>query len=199
MSAPPLRGLLVDLDGTLADTAAANHAAYAAALREQGVEVDRATFDAAAGGRNWRQFLPGLLGVDKAARAADVAARKAVLYPAMTGEIRVNTGLVALIEAGVAAGMRAALVTTASRRAVDDILAAHDLARLFRATVTGDDVSAHKPDPEPYLKGAAALGLPAESCLAFEDTELGARSARVAGCQVLMVASLGLGPVGKPD
>ena len=36
--------VLFDLDGTLADTGAANYAAYAGALAEAGVEVDRATF-----------------------------------------------------------------------------------------------------------------------------------------------------------
>lgn len=31
--------------------------------------------------------------------------------------------------------------------------------------ITADDVSAGKPDPEPYLKGAAALGLDPSECV----------------------------------
>lgn len=182
-----VKALLVDLDGTLADTASANYQAYAAALREAGVEVDRVTFDSIASGRNWRQFLPELLG-PQASLSPDVAARKADLYPSMSSAIRINDGLVAMIETCANAGIPAALITTASRKAVDAILTAHDLERLFRATITGDDVTAHKPDKEPYIRGAAALGVLPLRCLAIEDTIVGAKSARAAGCRVLMVS-----------
>ena len=181
------QALLVDLDGTLADTASANYAAYAAALREVGVDVNRAGFDKVAGGRNWRQFLPVLLG-GKADAAPDVAARKAALYPGMLADIRINHGLVAVIETCALAKKPAGLVTTASRPAVDAILEMHNLAYLFRATITGDDVTAHKPDKEPYVAGATALGVPPTACLAIEDTPVGAQSAQAAGCMVLMVS-----------
>lgn len=39
--------------------------------------------------------------------------------------------------------------------------------------ITADDVSAGKPDPEPYLKGAAALGLdPSECTLHFNGLSI---------------------------
>jgi HAD superfamily hydrolase (TIGR01509 family) len=182
-----IQAFLVDLDGTLADTASANFAAYAEALREHGVKISRAVFDKVASGRNWRQFLPELLG-ERADAAEEVAARKAVLYPEMLGSIEINHGLVALLETFTTLGKPAALVTTASRSAVDAILERHDLARLFEATITGDDVTAHKPDKEPYLKGAAAVRSVPSRCLALEDTLVGAQSAVAAGCKVLMVS-----------
>lgn len=184
-----IEALLVDLDGTLADTASANFAAYAAALREEGIEVDRAAFDRLASGRNWRQFLPVLLG-EKADAAPHVAARKTALYPGMLADIHINHGLVSMIEICALAGKPAALVTTASRAAVDALLGMHDLERLFQATITGDDVTAHKPDKEPYVAGAAAVGFAPSACLAIEDTPVGAESARAAGCTVLMVSCL---------
>lgn len=184
---PIAEGLLVDLDGTLADTATANFLAYAAALCEQGIDVDRAAFNAVAAGRNWRHFLPILLG-DAADKAPEVAARKTALYPGMLKDIRINHGLVAIIKTFAEAGKPAALVTTASRAAVAAILQIHDLTPLFRATVTGDDVTCHKPHPEPYMKGAAAIGIPPSKCLAVEDTEIGAESARNAGCTILTVS-----------
>lgn len=182
-----VQALLVDLDGTLADTASANYAAYAAALREEAIDVARPTFDAVASGRNWRQFLPVLLG-DKAAAAPHVAARKTALYPGMLADVRINHGLVSMIHICAQAGKPAALVTTASRTAVDAILDMHKLAHLFQATITGDDVTAHKPDKEPYVAGAAAVGFPPSECLAIEDTAIGAQSAQSAGCMVLMVS-----------
>jgi sugar-phosphatase len=49
------------------------------------------------------------------------------------------------------------------------------------AMVTADDVAHGKPDPEPYLKGAALLGFEPGDCLVFEDAPSGLRSAKTAG------------------
>ena len=51
--------------------------------------------------------------------------------------------------------------------------------------VTADDVTQGKPDPAPYLAGAALLRLPAEECVVFEDAESGTLAGRAAGCTVI--------------
>ncbi|HEY1576672.1 MAG TPA: HAD family hydrolase [Terracidiphilus sp.] len=51
--------------------------------------------------------------------------------------------------------------------------------------VTAEDVEQGKPDPAPYLAGAALLGLPAEECVVFEDAESGTLAGRAAGCTVI--------------
>jgi sugar-phosphatase len=51
--------------------------------------------------------------------------------------------------------------------------------------VTATEVSNGKPHPEPYLKGAAALGFEAETCLVFEDAQSGIRAAHAAGMKVI--------------
>ena len=51
-------------------------------------------------------------------------------------------------------------------------------------------VGALKPDPEIFIKAAAALDLPPESCLAVEDSYVGINSARAAGCAVVMIPDL---------
>ncbi|MFJ2953707.1 HAD-IA family hydrolase [Streptomyces sp. NBC_00669] len=55
--------------------------------------------------------------------------------------------------------------------------------------VTAECVSASKPDPEGFLKGAAELGFAPEECLVFEDAEVGIAAARAAGMRVV-----GVGP-----
>lgn len=185
LTLPPLAALLVDMDGTLVETSAANFAAYAAALAEVGVTVARAEFDAVAAGRNWRQFLPGLLG-DRAALAAQVAARKAVLYPGFAPLTRVNPGLVQLI-ASFRQGGRAALVSTASRANIDTILRHHGLVDLFDEIVSGNDVRAHKPDPEAYRLAAARLRLTPQACLVIEDSDIGIRAAEAFGARWLRI------------
>ena len=51
--------------------------------------------------------------------------------------------------------------------------------------VTAEDVSQGKPDPAPYLAGAALLGVPPEECVVFEDAESGTLAGRAAGCTVI--------------
>jgi sugar-phosphatase len=51
--------------------------------------------------------------------------------------------------------------------------------------VTADDVAQGKPDPAPYMAGAALLGLPTEECVVFEDAESGTQAGRAAGCTVI--------------
>ena len=55
--------------------------------------------------------------------------------------------------------------------------------------VTSDDVTHGKPDPEPYLKGAAGLGFRPGECLVIEDAPAGIQSARSGGMRVIGLAS----------
>jgi mannitol-1-/sugar-/sorbitol-6-phosphatase len=51
--------------------------------------------------------------------------------------------------------------------------------------VTAEDISRGKPDPEPYLRGAALLGFDPQDCLVIEDTPAGIRSGKAAGARVV--------------
>ena len=51
--------------------------------------------------------------------------------------------------------------------------------------VTANDVVYGKPNPEPYLKGAAGLGIAPELCVVFEDAPAGIRAAHAAGMRVI--------------
>lgn len=55
--------------------------------------------------------------------------------------------------------------------------------------VTAEDVVHGKPSPEPYLKGAALVGVAAVDCLVFEDTPAGIKSARAASMPVIALST----------
>lgn len=84
-------------------------------------------------------------------------------------------------------GLPHALVTSTGPIVADAILARAGLA--FPVIVTGDDVRAAKPDPEPYLRAAALLGVSPGDCVALEDSPHGVTSAEAAGCRVIAVPS----------
>jgi HAD superfamily hydrolase (TIGR01509 family) len=85
-----------------------------------------------------------------------------------------------------AAGVRTALVTM-SYRSLTDALERALPAGSFDVIVPGDEVVRGKPHPEPYLRAAQLLGLPAAECVAIEDSEAGARSAAAAGARTVVV------------
>jgi sugar-phosphatase len=55
--------------------------------------------------------------------------------------------------------------------------------------VTADDVREGKPSPQPFLAGAALLGIAPEDCLVFEDTPAGVAAARAANMQVIALST----------
>lgn len=53
--------------------------------------------------------------------------------------------------------------------------------------ITSDDVTRGKPDPEPYLRAAELLGVPAQDCVVIEDAPAGVAAGIAAGTRVIAV------------
>ena len=73
---------------------------------------------------------------------------------------------------------------------VDANLAALAILDLIDFSISLDDVSAGKPEPEPYLLAARRLGIPTAEIAAVEDSVAGATSARAAGLRVFGLAAM---------
>jgi mannitol-1-/sugar-/sorbitol-6-phosphatase len=61
--------------------------------------------------------------------------------------------------------------------------------RVPERMVTSEDVDRGKPFPEPYQKGAAALGFAPADCVVFEDTPAGIQAGKAAGMRVVALTS----------
>ena len=59
----------------------------------------------------------------------------------------------------------------------------------FNALITGDQVLRGKPDPDPYLRGANALGLQPAECIAVENAPVGVQSAKRANNYCIAICS----------
>ena len=66
---------------------------------------------------------------------------------------------------------------------------------IFDRVYTCEDVGAIKPDPEIYQRAMEDIALPAEACLAFEDSLSGVQAAKGAGLEVCAVYD----PYSDPD
>jgi HAD superfamily hydrolase (TIGR01509 family) len=87
-----------------------------------------------------------------------------------------------------ARAMPVAIASSSPRARVDRTLAAAGIADLFDVTVAGDEVERGKPAPDLFLAAAERLGVPAERCVAVEDSPVGVESALAAGMTVVAVA-----------
>jgi HAD superfamily hydrolase (TIGR01509 family) len=102
--------------------------------------------------------------------------------------VPVRPGARELLAAVARAGLPSALVTSSERGFMNAVLASTGLR--FDVLVCADDVTATKPDPEPYLLAAKLVGVPPGDCFALEDSPNGVVSAEAAGCRVIAVPSL---------
>jgi len=109
-----------------------------------------------------------------------------VVVTLRSGEVPWRPGALALLEASRTAGVPCALVSASYRVILDAALAALPPGS-FTVSVAGDEVTSGKPHPEPYERACAGLGVDARDCVAFEDSETGARSANAAGALVVAV------------
>jgi HAD superfamily hydrolase (TIGR01509 family) len=101
------------------------------------------------------------------------------------GQITPLAGLLEYMDFLQANGKRLALVTSADRTNTVFVLEALGLLERFDNWVIAEDVQNGKPHPEPFLLGAAKLGLEPNRCIAHEDSLAGVTSAAQAGCYVI--------------
>lgn len=95
----------------------------------------------------------------------------------------------ALLRIANAGEYATALASMSKRSEVEHALSALGVLDHFAVILTGEDVSAAKPDPEIYLRTAALLGVEPVECLVIEDSVMGVRSAVAAGMNVIAVAT----------
>ncbi|MGM9475747.1 HAD family hydrolase [Pedobacter sp. GSP4] len=96
-------------------------------------------------------------------------------------------GLDAFLERAKQAGIPMAIGSAAIPFNIDFVVDGLTIRHYLKAIISADDVALSKPDPETFLKSAAALGIAPADCLVFEDAPKGVESALNAGmpCVVL--------------
>jgi HAD superfamily hydrolase (TIGR01509 family) len=82
---------------------------------------------------------------------------------------------------------RMAVVTTSSRSHLNVAHQNSGLSEFFELTVCREDYLEAKPHPEPYLTAVRLLSVPANHCIAVEDSARGVKSALAAGVRVVAI------------
>ena len=82
-------------------------------------------------------------------------------------------------------GFRLAVASSSNRELIDAVLRRLELAALFEATVSAEEVARGKPAPDVYVEAARRLEVPPARCAAIEDSASGIRAAAAAGMRVI--------------
>ena len=182
------RGVLFDLDGTLADTApdlgfALNQQRLARGMPELPVAVVRS--QASSGAR-------GLLKIGFGIEPGQSG------YEAMRDEFldiyednvarssRLFTGVPALLEQIERRGLRWGIVTNKAERFTFPLLRALDVFERAACVICGDTTPNPKPHPAPLLAAAEKLGIPARQCIYVGDDERDVQAGHAAGMPVVV-------------
>ncbi|WP_042429866.1 HAD-IA family hydrolase [Streptacidiphilus anmyonensis] len=188
MSQPPIyldaRALLLDMDGTLVDSGAVVLRVWGRWAAEHGLAMERV--EEVVHGRQGHESMAILL-PDRpvAENIADNAAMLAAETADLDGIVPIP-GAPAFLAAIATAPH--ALVTSADVALATARMSAAGL-RMPDVRVTAEDVSASKPDPEGFLKGAAELGFEPADCVVFEDSEAGVAAGLAAGMRVVGIGA----------
>jgi HAD superfamily hydrolase (TIGR01509 family) len=197
----PLRALIFDVDGTLAETEEIHRAAFNRVFAEDGlnwnwdVDLYRDLLKVT-GGRERMLLYAGRVRQElEPDRLARLHARKNEIYGALvrSGQAALRPGVEDLIRRAHDAGLKLAICTTTSRANIEALIEATlgaDGMELFDAIVAGEDVKAKKPAPDAYLAVIAALDQPADACLALEDSRNGLAASRTAGVKTIVTPGL---------
>jgi HAD superfamily hydrolase (TIGR01509 family) len=185
-----LAAVLFDMDGLLVDTEPLWLETETAVMARLGAPWTPQDQEALLGG-SMQRTVSYLLGKATRPMPPETVARwmlDGMLDRARDGRVLVRPGARELVAEVAAAGLPYALVTSSQRRFADAVLAVTGMT--FPVTVCGEDVTATKPDPEPYLLAAKRLDADPARCVVLEDSPNGVASAAAAGCRVLAVPSL---------
>jgi len=179
--------VVFDLDGVLVDSEQVWDEVRRAVVADLGGRWTDAATTAVQGMSTpeWARYLVDELGVHGPPEevAADVIRRMAERYrrhvPLLPGAVQAVRTLSGHWPLGVASSSPPDLIRT--------VLDVAGVADRFRVVVSSEQVSRGKPAPDVYLAAAAELGVPAERCVAVEDSANGLRAAAAAGMTVVAV------------
>ncbi|MFG2137600.1 HAD-IA family hydrolase [Streptomyces sp. NPDC048650] len=176
------RALLLDMDSTIVNSEAVVERCWRRWAAEQKLDADE-VLKVVHGRQGWATMAALLPDRPMERNHADNR-RMLAQETADTDGVVPVPGAPAFMDA--IAGLPHALVTSADVALSDARMGAAGLT-MPPVRVTAEGVSASKPDPEGFLKGAAELGHRPEDCLVFEDSEAGIMAGRAAGMRVVGV------------
>jgi HAD superfamily hydrolase (TIGR01509 family) len=177
MSRQPLRALLLDFDGTIADSIPTLFKLYKEFLAQRGATGTIEEFQLLNG-----LSLPEVIkhvcvrhGLRESHEKLGESYVKQ-LHEIYAQQIEPFAGLVEFLHTVQRSHLQVAIVSSAARGLIQTFLKRHGLAALINQIVTAEGLSRGKPDPAIYCRGLEAVGVASEEAIAVEDSLNGIHS-----------------------
>ncbi len=179
---PGIKGLIFDLDGTLADTMPYHFKGWRKACQKFGADIDTAFLRKHTGTPGWiiadeiikKYKLSGTVTIEQ------ILAVKLIEFYKDQDRIKPIIPVVDIVKKYFGK-LPMAVGTGGHREAVERTLEVTDLRKYFDIIITANDVDNFKPHPETFLKCAALMNIEPELVEVFEDGDLGIEAAKTAG------------------
>ena len=188
-----IKACLFDLDGVIVDTAVYHYKAWKRLANELGFDFTE-TQNEELKGISRMHSLEKILGwgavIKSDLEKNELATRKNSWYVEMITQMEPSEILPGAKEFLISlkeAGYKTALGSASKNSGI--ILEKVGLSHLFDAIIDGNSISASKPNPEVFLKGAETLGVDPATCVVFEDAIAGVEAGKAGGMKVVGIGS----------
>ena len=178
--------LLLDFDGTLADTRRANTLAYVDALAEEGYQLSEELYLQKYFGLRCPEFLRDI-GYTREEDIERIRRRKIEIYPTHFNTVRLNEPLWNFVQDFRAKGGKAWVVSTGHRDNVTNAMRYLGIEEGFDGILTSEAVEHSKPAPDCFLKAMEIEGVTPAETLIFEDSLVGLEAAKASGAAYIKV------------
>lgn len=176
---------IFDMDGTLFNTNDINYYAYKEALSKYNINLDYEYYCNYCNGRHYKVFISPLVNNDNE-KMEDIHSIKKSAYSKYLNKVKINEHLFNIIDK-IKDDYKIALVTTASKKNVYEILEYTDKLKLFNLVLTSEDVTKQKPDPEGFILAMNKYGVNPKDCMIFEDSDVGIEAANKTNASVFKI------------
>jgi beta-phosphoglucomutase len=184
----PAFAVIFDFDGTIFESVKCHEACWREVLSCYGRTLTHQQFEEGLGATN-EYFIKNIV---QCPNVDELVALKEELYQkkALSGQIRPYQSSLDCIRRLHEAHVLLAIGTASSRGAIDRLLASYkDVYESFSAFITADQVTYGKPNPEIFLKAAAALQMNPHDCIVVEDAPSGILAAQTAGMKTVVLTT----------
>lgn len=181
-----IRGLILDIDGTLLDSNDAHARAYVDALARSGVNVpyERLRSLIGMGGEK----LLSAIGIERRSKVGeDVSRAKQEIFAKLLPGLRPTRGARDLLAHARKCGLARVVATSAKAEELQDLLRSARIDDLIESEATSSDAASSKPDPDIVESAAARAGLPRGELVMLGDTPYDVEAAARAGVAAIAV------------